>query len=906
MTGETARDRAVRERQSESASKAEQPAEVRGTVRRAVLELQRSAGNMAVERLAGTPLDESLRAEMEERLGADLSHVRIHADARAAVQAQEEHAVALTRGADVTFARGMFQPSSQLGRVVLAHELAHVVQQTRRAGHPPLQSEGLEAEADIAAAGAGPIVGAANTGTVQRLSDFSEDPVGFLEDILGFSWDEQKEKPLDKAELRWAEETLLPSLAGPKSWKEHLGSERAARVMRLHSGVAHRFADDTEFEEWKLSGGKPRQTTAAPTKAPSAGQGESASIRYPNVQTTFDEATSRWIVSVDGVARVAIEVPDKTATVPFNVTTDDRGNVAVEADETKGAKLVPLAGKTQEEIFKENWQTRTTKEQKLQAAQLSTRLEREGLPIYYTKEMRELDAPPDVLKAIDFFSPVPVGTVGWQLVELVAGETLSGVPVDRGHRAKEIVKDVAEAVVFGEISGRVVHHAGGVIIPEEGIVRSAVPKSTRSGSTTAREVPPVPREPRVESPAPASSIEFPLEIAPEAPTPKSNAGRPVPVRTVEVPASEVPARTTSSSTPAELPSQSGSSPAEALKPATVPVTEPQAPVVSPAATPAAAIRPGRSPSNPPSPPTATSEVVGKPEPMPTPDAPVAKVAPKTPVKPTVDVKPPAAPTPDTRQLTLEIEQAQQRYDRLRKKASRAEADYAKRLRNTTKAKERRGEQPTQQETDLLATSRALKKTRDEALAKLRQTKKKLRALQPSQGAAKHGEAGLAQEPIYVDELQARGLQAQLTGKNTPVIDAAIVGTPEVHSVKSIVPSAGSEVAVRLAENGSPRDLADRVSKRITEALVDRRSDKWSRLRNRWNNTMRATHADQFGYELPENPDDISLVVEVRVLTAKAPSATAQQEVEAAVTAWLKKNERVPPRFTWRITYVGTQ
>ena len=61
--------------------------------------------------------------------------------------------------------------------------------------------------------------------------------------------------------------------------------------------------------------------------------------------------------------------------------------------------------------------------------------------------------------------------------------------------------------------------------------------------------------------------------------------------------------------------------------------------------------------------------------------------------------------------------------------------------------------------------------------------------------------------------------------------------------------------------------------------MDRRSDKWSRLRNRWNNTMRASHADQFGYELPKNPDDISFVVAVRVVTAKAPSATAHQAVE---------------------------
>ena len=116
---------------------------------------------------------------MEERLGADLGHVRVHADARAATAAREEHAVAFTRGADVTFAAGMYEPRSHPGRVVLAHELAHVVQQTRRAGHPRLQSEHLEAEADVAAAGAGPILGAASTGNVQRVPEFSEDPVGY-------------------------------------------------------------------------------------------------------------------------------------------------------------------------------------------------------------------------------------------------------------------------------------------------------------------------------------------------------------------------------------------------------------------------------------------------------------------------------------------------------------------------------------------------------------------------------------------------------------------------------------------------------------------------------------------------------------------------------------------------------
>ena len=95
---------------------------------------------------------------------------------------------------------------------------------------------------------------------------------------------------------------------------------------------------------------------------------------------------------------------------------------------------------------------------------------------------------------------------------------------------------------------------------------------------------------------------------------------------------------------------------------------------------------------------------------------------------------------------------------------------------------------------------------------------------------------------------------------------------------------------------------------ITKALVDRRSDKWNRLRNQWNNTKRARYADHFGYEIPKNRDDIRFVVGVRVVTANPLSADVQKAVEEAVKAWLSKNERVPPGFSWSITYVpgGTQ
>lgn len=76
----------------------------------------------------GQSLDAGLRAEMEPRLGRDLSHVRIHTDAVAAASAQALGAAAYTAGADIAFGAGRYRPRSLEGRRLLAHELAHVAQ----------------------------------------------------------------------------------------------------------------------------------------------------------------------------------------------------------------------------------------------------------------------------------------------------------------------------------------------------------------------------------------------------------------------------------------------------------------------------------------------------------------------------------------------------------------------------------------------------------------------------------------------------------------------------------------------------------------------------------------------------------------------------------------------------------
>jgi hypothetical protein len=91
----------------------------------------RLKGELEATRGSGAPLPGDVRAFMEPRLGRDLSTIRVHTGGRAAGLARQLRAQAFTRGADVYFASGKYAPTTTAGRRLLAHELAHTVQQTR-------------------------------------------------------------------------------------------------------------------------------------------------------------------------------------------------------------------------------------------------------------------------------------------------------------------------------------------------------------------------------------------------------------------------------------------------------------------------------------------------------------------------------------------------------------------------------------------------------------------------------------------------------------------------------------------------------------------------------------------------------------------------------------------------------
>ncbi|MCG3114423.1 MAG: DUF4157 domain-containing protein [Candidatus Manganitrophus sp. SA1] len=83
----------------------------------------------------GRPLDAATRGWMASRFGEDFAHVRVHTDDRAAVSARTLGARAYTVGSDLVFEADEYAPATAEGKRLLAHELAHVVQQRASGDH---------------------------------------------------------------------------------------------------------------------------------------------------------------------------------------------------------------------------------------------------------------------------------------------------------------------------------------------------------------------------------------------------------------------------------------------------------------------------------------------------------------------------------------------------------------------------------------------------------------------------------------------------------------------------------------------------------------------------------------------------------------------------------------------------
>ena len=102
----------------------------------------------------GTPLYPGAVSRMGAAFSADFSSVRVHTGSAADDVASKLNAHALTAGADILFRSGAYKPGTQSGDRLIAHELAHVVQQRDGVARAPIDagpSDPLERAAEAAA-----------------------------------------------------------------------------------------------------------------------------------------------------------------------------------------------------------------------------------------------------------------------------------------------------------------------------------------------------------------------------------------------------------------------------------------------------------------------------------------------------------------------------------------------------------------------------------------------------------------------------------------------------------------------------------------------------------------------------------------------------------------------------------
>ncbi|WP_456833009.1 eCIS core domain-containing protein [Deinococcus sp. UYEF24] len=123
------------------------------SLQRQLADLEHQAEQPIMERIqarrgSGTPLPAAVQRQLEAGLNHDLSGVRIHADTEADLLSKKVNAVAFTTGQDIYFQSGKFDPNSQTGVELLAHEATHTVQQSKgQVGKGIDPDAGLEAQA---------------------------------------------------------------------------------------------------------------------------------------------------------------------------------------------------------------------------------------------------------------------------------------------------------------------------------------------------------------------------------------------------------------------------------------------------------------------------------------------------------------------------------------------------------------------------------------------------------------------------------------------------------------------------------------------------------------------------------------------------------------------------------------
>jgi len=171
---------------------------------------------------SGLSLNDDIRQPMEQAFGADFSGVKIHTDAQSDQLNRSIQAKAFTTGKDVFFRQGAYDPGSQGGQELLAHELTHVVQQ---GGAAVQRSPGLSLQP------AAPGISRKPDGTTGRLEDSDlEGLTSFLKhNQLSAAWSTYPEIQAIYEKLKEANTQLL-NQAGRSSKQKNKYREKVQGI----------------------------------------------------------------------------------------------------------------------------------------------------------------------------------------------------------------------------------------------------------------------------------------------------------------------------------------------------------------------------------------------------------------------------------------------------------------------------------------------------------------------------------------------------------------------------------------------------------------------------------------------------------------------------------------------------
>ena len=199
----------------------------------------------------GQPLDAATRAFMEPRFKQDFGHVRVHADAQASRSAATVNAMAYTMGHDIVFGAMQFAPHSAEGRKLLAHELAHVSQNSQGIVRRQMEHASQEAIAH-----AGPASNDENSYEIAlALSDFNPTKVRGYDDFkkrgskykpfkwYNYMYYEMPPKPFSSGKLLIADDWVFANTATGKALqdkvlldKNYKPTENELRQLAVESG----------------------------------------------------------------------------------------------------------------------------------------------------------------------------------------------------------------------------------------------------------------------------------------------------------------------------------------------------------------------------------------------------------------------------------------------------------------------------------------------------------------------------------------------------------------------------------------------------------------------------------------------------------------------------------------------